>query len=109
MKKIILSIILSSIIMADNYWDATDYKPYFKQRDNQAHIAVSVVASSIATYYANKHGLSKTESWFIGFGTAVLIGTIKELSDKNFSKDDLSSYAVGGAIGSSIIVWRYKW
>lgn len=106
-KAILLSIILStSLYSAEvNYWNQDDDLPYFYQRDNQSHILFFGVVSATVSYYAIKEfGFTKTEAWLFGVGVSLFIGAGKELSDTKFDWNDYSSDALGGIIGSSIIV-----
>lgn len=108
MKRLLLLLLLTSSLFAESYWDKDDDKPYFQQRDNLAHIGVATLASYlISDYVIRYHSFTKTEAWFMGFVSSILIGTIKEMTDKNFDIDDLSGYAVGGAVGSSIVIYRF--
>jgi hypothetical protein len=69
---------------------AVDWKqhPY----DKISHIAIGGALSCGVTAYTKKP--------LYGVLAAVLVGTVKEITDKNFDKADLASWGVGGAVGA---------
>ncbi len=109
MKKLILSILLLSTLNATdwNRFDDPD-RPWLKQRDNAGHILINAAISGGVTILARQYGLNKTEAFFVGIGTGILLGFIKEKSDKNFSGSDMGSWAAGAALGATGgVIWRF--
>lgn len=116
MKKLILAILAILITLTTfsfgqvNYWNQDDDKPYFQQRDNQAHIAFGAAVSAGVTYYAIEElELTELQAWLLGVAVVTLIGAGKEhFIDSKFDKEDLSGYVLGGAMGSSITIISIK-
>ncbi len=104
MKKIILSLIISTSLLSANF---------FKEEDKQAHMAVTTIASIYGSLLAKKHGYSDTEAFWIGFGTAMVVGIAKEAYDEHsyggWDNRDLLADAIGGVAGSSVsyIIYRF--
>jgi len=65
-----------------------DQHPY----DKYTHIAIGGAISCAVT--------AKTDNRFYGFISALTVGILKEVSDKNFNNKDAASWGVGGVIGT---------
>lgn len=84
----------------------------FDEEDKVAHMTVSAMVASISTVLAREYGLTPTQGFAIGLGSALVVGAIKEASDKNkggeFSGSDMMANFLGGLAGTSIITYTYK-
>ena len=91
MKTLILTAIL--LINLNKWAHAIDWTehPY----DKASHIAIGSVISCAVTY--------KTKKPLYGFLSGLLIGAVKEATDKNWDNGDFASWGVGGAIGTICI------
>ena len=106
MKKVLLVpmvfLMTSQTIMAES-WNGAD---------KGKHLGVSAVISTVVTGLARNQGYSKTESFFWGAGTALVIGGLKELSDGkghgNRSAKDFGADALGGLAGA-LISAQFEW
>ena len=101
----LLLIITNQSAMADSWTGA----------DKGKHITVTAAISTAVTGYARNQGCSKVESFFWGFGAALVVGAIKEEADKHNDSSDSSSKdfaadALGGAAGALIsaqFAWKF--
>ena len=104
MKKIIISIaIITQILSAQELWE---------QKDKQQHFALSGAVSALTTAYFINNGYSKTEAFFYGVGTSMILGLAKEAYDQydynGASTDDMYADLAGAAIGSAISC-QFSW
>ena len=109
MKKILLILLLTSGLFAnDSQYNDAD-KPFFKQRDNLAHITLNAGLCWWVTTTARNYGLSKTQAFLLGTGTGIAFGFFKEsVVDKNFDRTDMQSWAIGAATGAAGgVIWRF--
>ena len=75
----------------------------FQLTDTQLHIGATYIISSTTTsYILNKTG-DKRKAMFTGFGVAMSVGIIKELSDKRVENKDLLGNLVGATVGCLVI------
>jgi len=81
---------------------------FFQQKDKQKHILFFSAVGAIGANIAYTNGYSKQESWWIGLGSALLLGSLKEMYDKNFDMNDFAANALGGVIGSTSVLFRYE-
>lgn len=107
MKKIImLLLIVSSLAFSESNFS-------FLEKDKQKHFLYSAAIATAATAYSRKKGSSKIESFFIGFGSALAVGILKEALDRKYGSEDIGDvYAdfAGAALGASISAqfeWRF--
>lgn len=107
MRVLFIILIMAVSLGADTDWNKDKDEPFFQQRDKQAHIVAFTAISYVVTDYALDNGFTKTEAWFIGLGSALVLGAVKELTDDNFDEKDMMANAIGGTIGSSIVIWRW--
>ena len=110
MKYIVKSIVLLLLTYQTAIANETSF---WKQKDKQMHFAVSAVIATTTTAYARNKGYDKVESFFIGFGTTVLIGLIKEGIDgrrKNGHQetDDMKANILG-AMSGALISTQFEW
>ncbi len=110
MKKIILVLVLLCTI-----GNTSEYDNFFQQEDKKAHIAISIMTGAIGNLLAVKNGASKEQAFWIGLGTALVIGGIKEVYDMHktnptgFSTADMVADGIGGVIGTgSITLLRFN-
>tara|TARA_R100000458_G_C8051746_1_gene98589 strand:- start:200 stop:529 length:330 start_codon:yes stop_codon:yes gene_type:complete len=71
------------------------------ERDKQLHFAAGVISSSAGYTYVYSKTKNKKKALIAGIGTALLVGTLKEIIDsteKNnrFDKNDLGATVLGG-------------
>ena len=104
MKKIVLLLVLVSTLSTANF---------FKEKDKQMHMAVSVVTGSIGMFIAKKClDVTNVEAFLYGVGIALLVGLVKELYDEytygGFSGADMIANGIGGIVGSGIIFTIYQ-
>ena len=86
---------------------------FFNQSDKQKHFAATVVISTAVTGYARNKGYSKVESFFWGFGAAIMVGLIKEGIDGQTtsghqSSQDIKADILGGLTGA-LISTQFEW
>ena len=81
-----LAILLLSISLNAQAVDWSQ-NPY----DKATHIAIGSALSCAVT--------KATDNMWLGLLSGLVVGTIKEATDKNFDNADLASWAVGGGIG----------
>ena len=105
MKKLILLILLTLSINAND----------FCQDDKKKHLVVSSMISSSVTALARNQGYDKLSSWFMGFGTSMAIGVVKEYADGkdplHHTEDVNDVYAdmLGSALGATLAFsFEYK-
>jgi len=84
MKKVAIFLLLASFNAHAVDWDEHPYDKY-------SHIAIGGAISCAVT--------AKTDNKWYGFLSALVVGALKEASDKNFDKADFASWGVGGAVG----------
>ena len=107
MKKTIMLI----LIVSNLAFSQTNFS--FLEKDKQKHIVYSTVISTAITAYSRNMGSSKLESFFVGFGTALAIGVLKEAFDRKYGTEDIGDvYAdfAGAALGATISAqfeWRF--
>lgn len=89
MKKIIILIVLfSSLVKAETF--------NINDEDKKKHVAASFLITTASYYGYNKvFKISKKNSLLLAIGTSLLIGTIKELNDKEYSQEDLKADTIG--------------
>ena len=102
LKRVVLALLLVCTI-----GNTSEYDNFFQQEDKQAHIVVSIFNGAIGNLVAVKLGASKQEAFWIGLGTALVIGLGKELYDEHsyggFSTADMVANGIGGVIGTGSI------
>jgi len=104
---ILLSLMILSLnaneFLTSEFWDEED-----KQKHFTGSVAIGVVTTGLARHY----GSSKIESFFIGVGSTIMIGWLKEVSDGNGNgtKDinDLDADMLGAVTGS-VISTQFNW
>lgn len=99
MKHLILIIILllPQLAFADNYYsDANSWAN--KNLTGASNNIVHVVAGTAISYGA----LHYTDNNHIAASIPVVIGFIKESTDRNFCGYDLASWTVGGIVGAYV-------
>ena len=104
MKKVFLVILLTSSLFSQDVFN----KDFWKQ-DKQKHFVGSALIAGTTTTLARHYVSNKLEAFFIGFGSALAIGVLKEYSDgKNTPKhsEDINDiYAdLGGTVIGSVLV-----
>ena len=104
MKKLLLIVLLSSTLNAT----------FVTEVDKQKHFAVSAVVGFTSSNIAYHYGYTKKESFWIGFGSAMIVGLGKELYDNRiggsgFDIEDLGADALGATFGSSAVFIIYRW
>ncbi len=109
LKKLLLLLLLSVSINAEDVLSKE-----FWQNDKQKHFAMSATIAGSATALARHYGSNKFEAFWIGFGSSLAIGVLKEYYDsKNplFHTEDTNDiYAdMMGAITSSLISTKWTW
>ena len=112
MKKILLLLaILGSLsfgyeITEKNWW----------QQDKQKHFLYSTGIAGVSTAIARSYGSNKFEAFWIGFGSSLAIGVIKEYTDGRnplfHTEDTKDIYAdmlgsTTGALISTQFTWRF--
>ena len=108
MKRVILSLLAVCTI-----GNTSEYDNFFQQEDKKAHIAVSIMVGAIGNLLAVKNGANKEQAFWIGLGTALVIGLGKELYDEHsyggFSTADMVADGIGGVIGTgSVTLLRFN-
>jgi len=108
--KMIFSSIIIFLIMGQSL---VAEEGFFSQRDKQKHILGSGAIGVAIAGVARSNGLTKIESFFLGVGTAIGIGLIKEGIDGynvNGTRDwdDVKADAIGGIIGAGISA-QFEW
>ena len=111
MIKLILLVALTTGLFAQNDF----LEPgFFNTPDKRKHFTVSAGIGMGAAMYAKHKGLSNTESFLAGFGTSILVGWLKEVSDGegygNKDINDMDADAVGAITGSltgTLINWQF--
>ncbi len=102
MRRVILSLLVVCTIGNTN-----EYDNFFQQEDKQAHIIVSIFSGAIGNLLAVKNGANKEQAFWIGLGTALVIGLGKELYDEHsyggISMPDMVADGIGGVIGTGSI------
>lgn len=96
MKKLLILLGLLTPLFAQTSWSD---EPKNRYEHIALHAGISLVSSSIALEY----GATKTQAWWIGFGTSLIIGLGKEFSDTNFDSNDVLANTIGGVVGSTTI------
>ena len=109
MKKLFLIILLTSSLFSQDVFN----KDFWKQ-DKQKHFVGSALIAGTATTLARHYGSNKLEAFFIGLGSSLAIGVLKEYSDsKNqlkHSEDIDDIYAdFGGAVIGPVLVISLEW
>jgi len=104
MKKIILSLILSISLLNANL---------FQERDKKLHMLVTAQIGVFATLIAKENGFTYNESFWIGVGSSVFIGLLKEVYDSRkggtgFDSRDMLANTIGGVGGSTLMVGTHK-
>ena len=96
MKKILLTLLISTSISSANF---------FQEKDKKLHIGVTYPIGLVASMIATKNGATKTEAFFWGLGSAIIIGLAKEAYDSReggsgFDNRDMIANAIGGSLGA---------
>ena len=104
MRKVLAIILLTSCLNAN----------FFEEEDKQKHFAVTSVIGFTSSNIAYHYGYTKKESFWIGFGSAMIVGLGKELYDNRsggtgFDIADLGADALGATFGSSTVFIIYRW
>lgn len=102
MKNIILAILLSSTLSADTF---------FEQQDKQKHIVGSIAIAGVCSALAKHYGSSPLESWFIGFGSSIIVGIAKEAIDgRGYGTEDIGDVYADtiGAVSGSLISTQFN-
>jgi len=86
MKRLLPFLLIAQAHAVD--WEEHPY-------DKMSHIAIGGVISCAVT--------AKTDNKLYGFLSAVLVGAVKESTDKNWDNGDFASWGVGGAVGTICI------
>jgi len=94
----------SSLVAETSFW---------QQKDKQQHFVATTAISFAVTAYARNKGYSQVESFFWGFGAALVTGLIKEGIDgqrKNGHQSfkDLQADMLGGITGA-LISTQFEW
>ena len=107
MNKILLGVLLAfSLLFSKDFW----------KEDKQKHFAMSATMASVSTGLARHYGSNKFESFWIGLGSSLVIGVLKEYADgKNplqHTEDvkDVYADAIGataGALFSAQFTWKF--
>ena len=105
-RAVVIFFIMNQTVMAGE-------TSLWKQKDKQAHFAVSAGIAIVTTAYARNKGYNKTEAFLIGFGTSVVIGLAKEVIDGyskhgNREMDDIKADILG-AVSGSLISAQFEW
>ena len=105
MKKLLLFVMLSTSLFSESF---------FQQKDKQQHIEVTALISMMSSFVANEAGYTPVQSFWIGVGTALAVGFVKELSDSRsggtgFSGQDMLADGIGGALGATPMFILYTW
>ena len=105
MKKLILTLLLTTSMLSANF---------FKEQDKQAHMAVTTLVGAVGHLMAKKHGYTDQEAFWVGVASALVVGVVKEAYDSReggtgFSGMDMVANGIGGAVGSgTIYLFEYK-
>lgn len=78
-----------------NDWRDINTKVEQSGCDDAIHVGVGIATSAIV--------YKLTDSKALAFITPILIGTIKELTDKNFDAKDIAGYGVGSVVTQIVI------
>jgi uncharacterized protein YfiM (DUF2279 family) len=102
MKKILLALTVCAALSAE---------PFLEQADKQKHIVASMAISGAGTALARHYGSSPVEAFFIGVGSALLVGVAKEAIDgQGYGTEDVGDvYAdtLGAVAGATLFNWRF--
>lgn len=109
MKKLLFLILLSTSlfsqdILTKDWW----------QQDKQKHFTYSAGIASTVTAIARSYGSNKFEAFWIGFGSSLAIGVIKEYTDGQnpllHTEDTKDIYAdMLGATTGALISAQWTW
>lgn len=70
--------------------------------DTPMHIGAGIIGTSL-TYHALPNDMNPFVRSSIAFAVPVLLGTIKEATDKNFDMGDIGGYALGSGLAITVI------
>lgn len=104
MPKLLAIIILISLLSFNSF-----AQPVFSDDGHPEHIISGAIIGGTISYLVFKKTDNKFKAWLIGFGSAALIGYLKELVDPKWfngvkSDKDFGYSVLGGAIGASIVI-----
>ncbi|MCK5538504.1 MAG: DUF2279 domain-containing protein [Bacteroidales bacterium] len=87
---------------------------FLAEDDKQKHIATTTIISLVASNIAYEYNYTETQSFWIGFATAMAVGISKELYDSRsggsgFDMEDLGADVIGSTLGALPVLIIYKW
>ncbi|PIE49200.1 MAG: hypothetical protein CSA39_03865 [Flavobacteriales bacterium] len=84
-------------------------QPLFSDKGHPEHFIAGTVISGVTSYYIFKKTDNKWKAWFIGAGTAGVLGLLKEVIDPLWfnnkrSFNDFKYTTLGAVVGASIVI-----
>jgi len=85
-----------------NEWRKLNTRVEKSGLDTPLHIGAGIIGTSL-TYHALPNDMNPFIRKGIAFAVPVLLGTIKEATDKNFDMGDIGGYALGSGLAVTVI------
>ena len=90
-KSLLVALLLTSSLFGNSF---------FKQDDKQQHMKATALIAFMSSVVYSELGYTPTEVFWMSLGTALAVGVVKELSDDEFSGQDMVANAIGGTVGA---------